>query len=67
MLDESDAVHGLGALGAVSVPEVVVEIKASSTVQYLRHGLVETTLELLNGAEVMEVWMSRDVFLGQFL
>ena len=67
MLDETDTVHGLGDLGAAAAPEVVVEMEASLMVPHLGHGLVETALELLNGVDVMEVRISQDVFLGQFL
>ena len=58
MLDETDTVHGLGALGAAAAPEVVVYMEALSIVRHLGHGLVETLLEWLNGAEVLEVRMS---------
>ena len=67
MLGEENAVHEFGALVAPSVPEVVAEMETSSMVQYLVHGMVETALEQLNGAEVLEVQMSQDVFLGQLL
>ena len=67
MLDEADAVHGLGALGAAVVPEVVVDMETPYMVRHLGHGLVETALEMLNGVDVMEVRISQDVFLGQFL
>ena len=67
MLDEADAVHGLGALGAAVVPEVVVDMETPYMVRHLGHGLVETALERLNGAEVLDMRMSRDVFLGQLL
>ena len=60
-------VHGLGALGAAAAPEVVVDIEFSLMVQHLGHGMVETALERLHGAEVLEVRMSRDVSLRQFL
>ena len=59
--------HGLGVLGAAAALEVVVDMEVSSMVQHMGHGLVETVLERLNGAEVLEVRMSQDVFLGQFL
>ena len=42
-------------------------MEASPMVQYTGHGMLETALERLNWAEVMEVWIYRDVFLGQFL
>ena len=67
MLYEVDAVHGLEALVAAAAPEVVVYMEASSMVRHMGHVLVETALERLNGAEVLEVRMSRDVILGQFL
>ena len=57
MLDETDAVHGLGSLGATAAPEVVVDMEVSLMVQHLRHGMVETALDQLNGAEVLEVRM----------
>ena len=66
-MDEADAVHGLGALVDAAALEVVVEMEASSIVRHLGHGLVKTALERLDGAEVLKVWMSRDVSLGQFL
>ena len=67
MLYEADSVHGLGELGSLAAPEVVVYMEAPSMVQHMGHVLVETALERLNGAEVLEVWMYRDMFLGQFL
>ena len=39
----------------------------SSMVQHMGYGLVEKALERLNGVEFLEVRMSRDVFIGQFL
>ena len=59
--------HGLGDLGSAAAPEVVVEMEASSMVRHLGHGLVDMTLERLNGAEVLEVRMYRHVFIGKFL
>ena len=53
MLDEADSVHGLEALGAAAAPEVVKETETLSMVQHLRHGLVGTVLEKLNGTEVL--------------
>ena len=53
MLDEADLVHGLEALGGAANPEVVVEMEAPSMVRHLRHGLVGTVLERLNGTEVL--------------
>ena len=44
MLHEADGLHGLGALGAVAAPEVVIEMEALSRVRHLVHGLVETAL-----------------------
>ena len=67
MLDEAYTVHGLGALGAASEPEVVVDMEASSMVQNLGHGMVDMALERLHGAEVLEVRMYQDVSLGQLL
>ena len=67
MLDEEDALHGLGAMGAVVAPDFVVEMEVPSMVQHLGYGLVETALDQLNGAEVLEVRMFQSVFLGQFL
>ena len=58
--------HGLGAMGDVAAPDVVVEMEASSMMQHLKHGLVETELERLNGAEMLKVQMYREVFLGNF-
>ena len=58
MLDEKDAVHGLGNLGDAAAPEVVVDMEASLIVRHLGHGMVETALERLNGTEVLEVRMS---------
>ena len=55
--------HGLEALGAATVPEVVVEMEALSMVQHLGHGMLGTVLEWLNGTEVLYVHTSRDVFL----
>ena len=40
MLDEADAVHGLGALGAAATPEVVLDMELPLMVRYLGHGLV---------------------------
>ena len=57
MLDETNAVHVLGLLGSTAAPEVVVEMEVSSMVRHLRHGMVETALDQLNGAEVLEVRM----------
>ena len=65
MLDEADVVHGSGALVDATAPGVVVDMEASSMMQHMGHGLVETALERLNGMEVLEVQISRDVFLGQ--
>ena len=59
--------HVLRVLGAAAAPEAVVDMEALSMVRHMGHGLVETALERLNGAEVLDVHMSRDVFLGQFL
>ena len=53
MLDETDAVHRLGLLGATAAPEVVVEMEVSSMVRHLRHGMVVTALERLNGTEML--------------
>ena len=58
MLEEAEAVLGLGSMGAAAALEVVVDIEVSSMVKHLGHGLVETALELLHGAEVLEVRMS---------
>ena len=58
MLDEADAVYGLGDLGAAAELEVVLDMEAPSMVRHLGHGLVDTVLERLNGAEVLEVRMS---------
>ena len=55
MLDKSEAVQGLGELGAAAVLEVVVYMEASLIVKHLGHRLVETALERLHGAEVLEV------------
>ena len=66
-MDEADAVDGLGALVAASALEVVVDMEYPSVVNHLGHRLVETALERFNGSEVLQVGMSRDVFLGQFL
>ena len=59
--------HGLVVLGALAAPEVVVDMEAPSMVRHMGHGLVETALERLNVEEMLEVRMSRDVFLGQLL
>ena len=59
--------QGLGELGGADALEVVVEMEASSMVIHLGHGLVEMVLERFHGAEVLEVRMSQDVPLGQFL
>ena len=67
ILDEVDAMHGLRALGAAAAPEVVVEMEVSLMVPHLGHGLVKTLLERLSGAEVLEVRISQDLFLGKFL
>ena len=53
MLNEADAVHGLEALGALAVPEVMVEMEAPSMVRHLGHELVGEVLEMLNGTEVL--------------
>ena len=58
MLDEIDAVHGLGALVATDAPGVVIEMEVPSIVRHMGHGLVEIALERLNGAEALEVWIS---------
>ena len=50
--------HGLGELGAAAATEVIVDMEASLMVLYLGHGLAETALGQLNGAEVVEVRMS---------
>ena len=44
-MDEADAVDGLGVLGSAAKVEVVVDMEASSMVQHLGNGLVETALE----------------------
>ena len=49
--------HGLKVLGAAAAPEVVVYMEAPPMVRHLRHGMVETALDQLNGAEVLEVRM----------
>ena len=53
MLDESDVVHGLEALGAAATPYVVVDMEAPLVVLHLGHGLVGTVLERLNDTEVL--------------
>ena len=50
--------YGLGDLGAAAELEVVLDMEAPSMVRHLGHGLVDTVLERLNGAEVLEVQMS---------
>ena len=67
MLEEAEAVQGLGELGDADALEVVVEMEASSMVRHMGHGMVEMVLERFHGAEVLEVWMSQDVPLGQLL
>ena len=52
-MDEVDVVNWLEALGATAAPEVVVEMEAPSMVRYLRHELVGTVLDRLNGTEVL--------------
>ena len=54
-------------MGAVVALDFLVEMEVPSMVQHLGYGLVETALDQLNGAEVLEVRISRDVFIGQFL
>ena len=58
MLEEEEAVQGLGSMGDAAALEVVVYMEVSSMVQHLGHGMVETAMELLHGAEVLEVRMS---------
>ena len=67
MLDEAEAVQGLGALGAAAALKLVVEMQASLMMRHLGHGMVETDLEWLHGSEVLEVRISQDVSLKQFL
>ena len=67
MLEEVDVVQGLGELGDAAGLELVVDMEAPLIVQHLVHGLVETALERLHGAKVLEVRMSRYVPLGQLL
>ena len=45
--------HGLEALGAGTVPEVVVEMEALSMVRPLVLGLLGAVLERLKGTEVL--------------
>ena len=45
--------HDLEALGAVTVPEVVIEMEALLMVRHLGHGLLGALLERLNGTEVL--------------
>ena len=45
--------HGLEALGAGTVPEVVVEMEALLMVRHLGHGLLGAVLERFNGTEVL--------------
>ena len=67
MLDEAYTVHGLGALGAASEPEMVVDMVASSIVRNLGHGMVDMGLDRMHGGELLEVRMYQDVSLGQLL
>ena len=67
MLEEVDVVQGLGELGGSAGLELVVDVEASFIVQHLVHGLVETALERLHGAKLLEVLMYQYVSLGQFL
>ena len=53
--------------GGAAAPEVVVEMEAPSKVRHMGNGMAETELDSLNRAVVLEVWMSRDVFIGKFL
>ena len=64
---EADAEQGLESLGTAAALEVVVEMEALSIAKNKGHCLVERELERLHWAEVLEVRMSQDVSLGQFL
>ena len=66
-MDEAESAQWLGALGDASALKVVVDMEVSLMARNMGHGPVETALERLHGAEVLEVRMSLDVSLGQFL
>ena len=59
--------QGLGALGYAAELELLVEMEASSMVQHMVYGLVDTALGRLHGVEVLEVRMSQDMPIGQLL
>ena len=67
ILDEAESDNGLGELVAAAALEVVVDTEVSSMAQHMGHGPVETRLERLYGADVMEVRISQDLSLGQLL